>query len=181
MPPTSAVVRGCCQTSVAQTDTPGRFQRQRQLRPGSSCGHRFPLFCKPSTFLLAGSGERAAVTLTRVAGYRRSPQGKTTTPNYSLKHARSGSDTSTASTYPFFIRPRRSRPSRSYLWVIFMRFCGPQALRDTNVYQGLSTFKLLSVRLYSLDEVHSRCPLFAAASLVLARPAGPCQESSQEG
>jgi hypothetical protein len=38
-------------------------------------------------FLLAGSGERAAIALTRVAGYRRSPQGKTTMPNYSLKHA----------------------------------------------------------------------------------------------
>jgi hypothetical protein len=42
--------------------------------------------------LRAGSGERAADTLTRLAGYRRSPQGKTTTPNYSLNHARSGSD-----------------------------------------------------------------------------------------
>src|SRR5215469_6306030 len=50
--------------------------------------------------LLAGSGEHAAITLTRVAGYRRSPEGKTTTPNYSLKHARSGSDRWTASNPP---------------------------------------------------------------------------------
>src|SRR3974390_1101065 len=49
--------------------------------------------------LLAGSGERAAITLTRVAGYR-APQGKTTTPNYSLKHARSGSDRWTVSNSP---------------------------------------------------------------------------------
>src|SRR5258708_36065396 len=38
---------------------------------------RYPIRHK---LLLAGSGERAAVTLTRVAGYRRSPLGKTTTP-----------------------------------------------------------------------------------------------------
>src|SRR6266478_1942084 len=61
-------------------------------------------------FLLAGSGEHAAVTLTRVTGYRRSPRGKTTTPNYSLKHARSGSDMFTASTFPMHGRPRRSKP-----------------------------------------------------------------------
>jgi len=45
-----------------------------------------------------GSGERAAVTLTRVAA----PTGEyKTTPNYSLNHARSGSDNVTASTYPY--------------------------------------------------------------------------------
>jgi hypothetical protein len=38
---------------------------------------------------------------------------------YSLKHARSGSDTNTASSHP---RPRRSMPLRSYLCMIFMRF-----------------------------------------------------------
>ena len=47
--------------------------------------------------------------------YRRSPQGKTTTPNYPLNHARSGSDSSTVSTSPLSIRPRRSEPLRSYL------------------------------------------------------------------
>src|SRR6266849_1186917 len=41
------------------------------------------------------------------------PQGKTTTPNYSLKHARSGSDSVTASTSPLSSRPRRSRRLRS--------------------------------------------------------------------
>src|SRR6266550_6702681 len=61
-------------------------------------------------FLLAGSGERAALTLTRVTGYRRSPQGKTTTPNYPLNHARSGSDNLAVSTSPVRIRPRCSGP-----------------------------------------------------------------------
>src|SRR5437667_6029027 len=50
--------------------------------------------------------------------------------NYPLKHARSGSDNPTVSTSPARIRPRRSRPLRSYLYVIFMRFRGPQALND---------------------------------------------------
>jgi hypothetical protein len=59
--------------------------------------------------LLAGSGERAASTLTRVTGYRRSPPGKAMTPNYSLNHARSGSDTYTVSTFPLWHRSRRLR------------------------------------------------------------------------
>ena len=83
---------------------------------------RYPVRHK---LLLAGSGERAAVTLSRVAGYRRSLQGKTTTPNYSLNHARSGSDRLTASNSPLRSRPHRSRPLRSYLQVIFMKFRGP--------------------------------------------------------
>src|SRR6516162_4335469 len=41
-----AVVRGCCQTSAAQTDTRLRLPRQTQLRPASFCEHRFPLFYK---------------------------------------------------------------------------------------------------------------------------------------
>src|SRR5438552_7281979 len=88
-------------------------------------------------FLLAGSGERAALTLTRVTGYRRSPQGATTTPNYPLNHARSGSDNLTVSTSPARIRPRRSGPSQSYLEVIFIRFRGPQALNDNLENPGL--------------------------------------------
>ena len=53
------------------------------------------------------------------------PPGETTTPNYSLNHARSGSDRLAASNSPLRSRPRRSRPLRSYLQVIFMRFRGP--------------------------------------------------------
>jgi len=37
--------------------------------------------------LLAGSGERATVTLTRVAGYRRSPRGRQRRPIRSITHA----------------------------------------------------------------------------------------------
>src|SRR5215813_9750369 len=88
------IARGCSQTFSAQIGSRFRLRRWRQLLPASSCGHRFPRFCKTS-FLLAGSGERAAISLTRVTSYRRS-QRKTTTPNYSLKHARSGSDRWTA-------------------------------------------------------------------------------------
>src|ERR1700739_3811485 len=44
-----------------------------------------------------GSGERAASSLSRVTGYRRSPRRGETTPHYSLNHARSGSDTAAAS------------------------------------------------------------------------------------
>src|SRR5438552_14362187 len=47
-----------------------------------------------------GSGERAASSLSRVTGYRRSHRRGETTPNYSLNHARSGSDTRSASTSP---------------------------------------------------------------------------------
>src|SRR5882724_578309 len=49
--------------------------------------------------------------------------------NYSLNHARSGSDSRTASTYPLLTRPCRSGPLRSYLRKIFMRFRGPKALQ----------------------------------------------------
>src|SRR6516225_5241450 len=138
MSPAIAVVQGCCQTIVAQSGTHSQFPRRTQRQPGSFYEHRFPLSCR-TYFLLVGSGERAAVTLTRVAGYRRSPRGKTTTPNYSLKHARSGSDKETASTYPLLIRSRRAEPLLPYLEVIFMRFRGPQALNDKEGDEYLRT------------------------------------------
>jgi len=49
-------------------------------------------------------------------------------PIYPLKHARSGSDSSTASTSPLWPRPRRTEPIGFYLSVIFIRFRGPKAL-----------------------------------------------------
>src|SRR5437588_662244 len=74
-----AAVRGCCQTFAAQTGTRFRFRRRTQLWLAPFYEHRFRLFCR-TLFLLAGSGERAAVTLTRVAGYRRSPRGRQRRP-----------------------------------------------------------------------------------------------------
>ena len=80
-----------------------------------------------------GSGERAANSLTRVTGYRRSHRREQTTPNYLLNHARSGSDTRTASTSPVRTQSHRSEPVLFCirLELIFMRFCGPQAQTDT--------------------------------------------------
>src|SRR5208283_924309 len=55
-----------------------------------------------------GSGERASTYINQ--GRRLSPlppEGETT-PNYSLNHARSGSDSGTASTCPLLLQPRRS-------------------------------------------------------------------------
>src|SRR6266849_1447328 len=46
MPPAIAVVRGCYQTSAAQTGTRFRLQHWRQLRPASFYEHRYPLSCK---------------------------------------------------------------------------------------------------------------------------------------
>src|SRR5438093_7578881 len=73
-----------------------------------------------------GSGERAANSLTRVTGYRRSHRREETTPNYSLNHARSGSDTWTASTFPLRTQSRRSEPVLFCirLGVIFIRLAG---------------------------------------------------------
>src|SRR6516162_368647 len=79
MSPAIVVVQGCCQTIVAQSGTHSQFPRRTQRQPGSFYEHRFPLSCR-TYFLLAGSGERAAVTLTRLAGYRRSPRGKQRRP-----------------------------------------------------------------------------------------------------
>src|SRR5215472_1590902 len=127
--PTSAMICGCSQTFAAQTGTRFRFRRQTQLRPASSYEHRFPLSCKA---LVPPGRERRACCgyLNQARGLTLLPQGKTTTSNYSLKHARSGSDKHTASTNPLVGRPRRSRPLGSYLGVIFIRFRGPQALND---------------------------------------------------
>src|SRR3989442_5206985 len=58
-----------------------------------------------------GSGERAASSLSRVTGYRRSHRRGETTPNYSLKHERSGSDTRKASTSPLRNQSRRTDTS----------------------------------------------------------------------
>src|SRR5215472_6743449 len=84
------------------------------------------------TFPPGGSGERAASSLTRVTGYRPTDSGDTT-PTYSLNHARSGSDTRTASTPPLRTQSRRSEPISFCLRleVIFMRFRGPAAQVDT--------------------------------------------------
>src|ERR1700688_4276006 len=102
-----AVVRGCCQTSAAQTGTRRQLPRQTQPLPASFYEHRFPLFCRTS--LPPGRERRACCSyLNQGRGLSPLPQGKTTTPNYSLKHARSGSDNLSASTYPLFYRPRRS-------------------------------------------------------------------------
>src|SRR5882672_5350933 len=73
MRPTIAVVRDCCQTSAARTCTHLRLPRRTQLQPASFYEHQFPLSCKTLS-TPGGSGERAAVTLTRVASYRCSPR-----------------------------------------------------------------------------------------------------------
>src|SRR5213078_1329158 len=92
-----AVGRGCCQTSAARTRTHLRFPPRTQLQPASSCGPRFPLSC--TTYAPHGRERRACCGyLNQGHGLSPLPQGKTTTTNYSLKHARSGSDTYTAST-----------------------------------------------------------------------------------
>src|ERR1700739_3058219 len=46
--------------------------------------------------------------LNQARGLSPLPQGKTTMPNYSLKHARSGSESATVATSPLSSRPRRS-------------------------------------------------------------------------
>src|SRR5215510_14699409 len=79
MPPASAVVRGCCRTTAAQTGIRFRFRRLTQLQPASFYAHQSPLSYK-ALFPPGGSGERTAVTLTRVAGYRRSPRGRQRRP-----------------------------------------------------------------------------------------------------
>src|SRR6266478_3625706 len=48
MRPMTAVVRGCYQTSAAQTGTRFRLQHWRQLRPASFYEHRYPPSCKAS-------------------------------------------------------------------------------------------------------------------------------------
>src|SRR6266571_8995110 len=53
MPPAIAVVRGCYQTSVAQTGTRFRLQHWRQLRPASFYEHRYPLGRKSLRLCLA--------------------------------------------------------------------------------------------------------------------------------
>jgi len=62
----------------------------------------------------ARSGERAATYINQGRGLSLLRERKTTTPNYSLNHARSGSDKETASTYPLLIRPLPSKLLRCY-------------------------------------------------------------------
>src|SRR5712664_790403 len=62
-----------------------------------------------------GSGKRAATFINQGRGLSPLPQGEETMPNYSLNHARSGSDKPPASTYPLPVRPRRSNLLPCYL------------------------------------------------------------------
>src|SRR5260370_15146379 len=62
-----------------------------------------------------GSGKRASTSINQGRGLSPLPQGEETMPNYSLNHARSGSDKPSASTYPLPVRPRRSNLSPCYL------------------------------------------------------------------
>jgi len=73
----------------------------------SFCERQFPLFCKPYA---SSWRERKACRNLHQPGSRAiaAPPREETTPNYSLNHARSGSDKPSASTYPFPVRPRRS-------------------------------------------------------------------------
>src|SRR6202047_4456050 len=83
MRPAFAVVRGCCQTAAARIDTRHQLPRQTQLLPASFYEHRFPLFC--STSLPPGRERRACCGyVNQGRGLSPLPQGKTTTPNYSL-------------------------------------------------------------------------------------------------
>src|SRR6266481_1008151 len=92
-----AIVRGCCQTSAARTGTHRQLPRQTQLRPAPFYEHQFPLSYKAC--VPPGRERRACCGyLNQGHGLSPLPQGKTTTHHYSLKHARSGSDTYTAST-----------------------------------------------------------------------------------
>src|SRR5882672_12916450 len=70
--------------------------------------------------------------LNQARGLSPLPRGKTTTPNYSLKQARSGSDRVTASTSPLINATSPLGPLRSYLCVIFMRFRGRAARLEVN-------------------------------------------------
>src|SRR5580693_1352747 len=98
MRPTIAVVRDCCQTSAARTCTHLRLPRRTQLQPASFYEHQFPLSCK--TLSTPGRERRACCGyLNQGRGLSPLPPGNATTPNYSLNHARSGSDNLTASTY----------------------------------------------------------------------------------
>jgi len=55
MPPAIAVVRGCCQTSAAQTGTRRQLPRQTQPLPASFYEHRFPSIAEAAK-LAAASG-----------------------------------------------------------------------------------------------------------------------------
>src|ERR1700751_681271 len=135
MQPASAIVRGCSRTSAAQTGTRFRFPRRIQLRPASFYERRFPLFCRTS--LPPGRERRGCCGyFNQGRGLSPLPQGKTTTPNYSLKHARSGSDKCSASTSPLESRPRHPRAAAILTRAHFhkvSRAAGPQqtSMQDT--------------------------------------------------
>ena len=85
--------------------SPSTSTRQTQPLPASFYEHRFPLFCKTS--LPPGRERRACCGyLKQGRGLSPLPHGKTTTPNCSLKHARS---TMIARCMASRARGRRSR------------------------------------------------------------------------
>src|ERR1700730_13924079 len=70
-----AVVRGCCQTSAAQTGTRRQLPHQTQPLPASFYEHRFPLFCRTS--LPPGRKRRACCGyLNQARGLSPLPQGE---------------------------------------------------------------------------------------------------------
>src|SRR5712691_10326778 len=95
------------------------------------------------------------------------PQGRTTTPNYSLKQARSGSDSDTASTSPVSSRPRRFGRCDHSVKYIFMRFRGPVGPKRT----ATSLLRGYHTTLYPLDRaLRSALPLLARSAGTAAHP-----------
>jgi hypothetical protein len=94
-----ATEQGWSRPSDARTDTLHRLRRRPPRRPASSCGRQFPRSCTASASPWA---ERRAclVTSVRVASYRRVSPENPATLNYSINHARFGSNSCSASTAP---------------------------------------------------------------------------------
>src|SRR5258708_36048160 len=95
--PASAVVRGCCQTFVAQSGTHRQLPRRTQLRPGFFCEHRLLLsyaaYLPPSAMV-----QPPTCPLTTETGHPRPHRGAPTTPTNFPHHPRSRPDPITVTT-----------------------------------------------------------------------------------
>src|SRR6266550_8284247 len=170
--PAIAVVGDCCQTSAAQTGIRFRFRRRTQLQPAPFYEHRFPLFYKAC--VPPGRERRACCAyLNQGHGLSPLPPGENNDAQLSAQSRTLRIRQSCGLNFSSANSTSLLRAVAILLWVIFIRFRGPQALNDNLVCPSPGrTLRRSETRSTAVWSCHSRRPGWPPNIDVVLRLAG---------